>query len=60
MCIRDSVWGIGGLADSGPSGYSYNFSVGVQKDNPILKSIMQKAVDSIPEDEKMQFLDTLS
>lgn len=52
--------GIEGLADSGPSGYSYEMSVGVQKDNAILKSIMQKAVDSIPEDEKMQFLDSLS
>lgn len=55
-----NLHGIEGLANSGPSGYSYDLSVGVQKDNAILKSIMQKALDSIPEDEKMQFLDSMS
>lgn len=48
--------GIGGLTTSGPVGYEYVMSVGVHRDNPILKSIMQKALDSIPDETKQQML----
>ena len=51
---------IQGLADSGPSEYMYHLSIGVQKDNPMLLSIMQKAIDAIPKDEKAAALKGLS
>ena len=51
---------IQGLADSGSSEYMYHLSIGVHRDNPILLSIMQKAIDAIPEDEKAAALNGLS
>ena len=43
---------IDGLASAGPVGYQYELAVAVKDDNTILKSIMQKAIDSIPESER--------
>ena len=43
---------IDGLASAGPVGYEYELAVAVQDDDAILKSIMQKAIDSIPESER--------
>ena len=43
---------IDGLASAGPVGYQYELAVAVQDDDAILKSIMQKAIDSIPESER--------
>ncbi len=43
--------GIGNLRISGTTDYSFALSVGVQKDNPILLGIMQKALDAISDQE---------
>ena len=43
---------IDGLASAGSVGYVYELAVAVQDDDAILKSIMQKAIDSIPESER--------
>ncbi len=51
--------GIGGLANSGPSGYAYDLAIGVRNDIPVLKQIMQKALDSIPDEEKAAALEGL-
>ncbi len=41
--------GIEGLYDAGSTGYGYDFTVGYRGDQPLLASIMQKAVDSVPD-----------
>lgn len=48
--------GISGLASSGPSGYVYDLSVGIDKEKPVLASIIKKALDSIPDEVKQQML----
>ncbi len=35
--------------NAGPTGYSYDLSIGYRGDQPVLGSILQKALDSIPE-----------
>ena len=34
--------------NAGPTGYSYDLSIGYRGDQPVLGSILQKALDSIP------------
>ncbi|MCF8127650.1 MAG: transporter substrate-binding domain-containing protein [Deltaproteobacteria bacterium] len=44
--------GISGLKVSGETPYDYELSVGVRKDQPILASIIQKALNAISEEER--------
>ncbi len=44
--------GISGLKVSGETPYNYKLAVGVRKDQPILAGIIQKAVDTISEEER--------
>lgn len=50
-------FGIDGLKIVGQSKQRFELSIGVQKDNEILFSIMQKALNSITEDEEVQIYD---
>ena len=43
------VLGIEGLRNAGPTGHEYDLSIGYRNDLPILGSILQKALDEIPE-----------
>lgn len=45
---------VGGLKISGETPYNVNFSIGVRKDNVILAGLLQKALDSIPEEKKLE------
>ena len=44
------------IYDAGPTGYAYHLSIGYRNDQPVLGSILQKTLDSIPEStlERMQ------
>ena len=48
---------ITGLTSSGPSGYTYNLTMGVDIDQPILASIITKALESISEEDRQEMLD---
>ena len=52
--------GIAGLSSSGPVGFEYSLSVGIHRDNPMLKSIIQKALDSIPDEQRQRMLDAVT
>ncbi|MEJ1421507.1 MAG: transporter substrate-binding domain-containing protein [Candidatus Sedimenticola sp. (ex Thyasira tokunagai)] len=46
--------GIAGLKVSGETPYSFDLSIGVRKDQPILSGLMQKALDAIPEEKRIE------
>ncbi|MEJ1397782.1 MAG: PAS domain S-box protein, partial [Candidatus Sedimenticola sp. (ex Thyasira tokunagai)] len=43
-----------GLKVSGETPYSFDLSIGVRKDQPILSGLMQKALDAIPEEKRIE------
>lgn len=46
--------GITGLKVTGKTPYSIDLSIGVRKDQPVLAGLMQKALDAIPEEERVE------
>ena len=52
--------GIEGLHNAGPTGHVLDLSVGYVKDSGPLGSILQKALDAIPEDERARLADRAS
>ncbi len=48
--------GISGVFNAGPSGYEYVLSIGFAKESGELGTILQKAIDAIPQDQKAQML----
>ena len=48
------------LYNAGPTGHKYDLTIGYRSDQPLLGSIMQKALDDIPESVRVEMIESLT